>query len=300
MVTSEILKKKEEELEWWNKFSPIMAMQWELTPELNTILRTDFIDDFTGFLYKKDGHLLDVGCGNGWIARIFAELGMKCTGIDFSDSQINLAKSLSSTPGHDRIEYLCTDVIDFNYLSAKMKFDSIIVNALLHHLSENEIIRVIKNLEGLLTENGRIYFYEPFIFNENVNKPFDAKLIVWISKLLSIIYKLNTRLFLTNAFYKKYKKLGYQGKSPHERSFSSDLVINAFSDRVCVDDIRPFHVFSLTFGTHLLSLKRIPRNVLIICTKPIYKIEQFLFKSGRWKSITNEKWVLSGLKIIKT
>lgn len=298
-INSEVIRKKRDELEWWNTFSPIMAHQWELTPKLNNILRRDLITDFVKFLFKENGHILDVGCGNGWITRIFSDRGMICTAIDFSENQISLAKSLSVNSNHEGINYLCTDIIDYSSAVTNEKYDSIIVNALLHHLSEEEISRVVKNLEGLLREKGRIYFYEPFVFDDSTDRKFARKLILLIPKILTVIYKVNNRLFITNDFYRKYKKLGYQGKSPHERSFPSNIVTEAFEGRIQIDSIVPFHVFSLTYGTYLMSLKKIPMKILSLFTKWIYELERYLLNSFNWKSITSEKWVLSGLKIQK-
>ena len=46
MITKkEINKRHHDENEWQNKSADIMAMQWEMTPWLNKVLRKDFIND---------------------------------------------------------------------------------------------------------------------------------------------------------------------------------------------------------------------------------------------------------------
>ena len=54
--------------------------------------------------------LLDVGCGNGALARRLAERGARVTAFDFSDELIRLAKRRSPTGG--AIEYLVLDATD--------------------------------------------------------------------------------------------------------------------------------------------------------------------------------------------
>lgn len=171
ITQAEINKRNREEQEWWNKFSEVMAQQWEMTPSLNKILRTEWIKDFFSFLYVKDGLLLDVGCGNGWISKYFAERGMNTLGVDFSEKQIEAAKKLIENDKDiiSRIDFICFNVVELNHTEYAKKFDSIIVNAFLHHLTQPERNKVFQNLKIMLKPKGRIFFSNLYIL-KNINQ----------------------------------------------------------------------------------------------------------------------------------
>ncbi|MFD8847830.1 class I SAM-dependent methyltransferase [Streptomyces sp. NPDC059604] len=52
---------------------------------------------------------LDIGCGDGSLARRLAQLGYRTTGIDCSPSAIALAAAQAPVPGHDPI-WQCMDI----------------------------------------------------------------------------------------------------------------------------------------------------------------------------------------------
>ena len=80
------------ELLWWDKFADVMAKQWNLTPAMNRAIRTEYERDYEAFLFTPGGTLLDVGCGTGVRTHALARRGMLVDGIDFSASQLELAR----------------------------------------------------------------------------------------------------------------------------------------------------------------------------------------------------------------
>ena len=116
--------------------------------------------------------LLDLGCGEGWLVRRMAALGLPCHGIDGSQSLINLAQAKGSGT------YQCLsygDIIDGAQLEGS-PFDAIVLNfalfdkdstpsllsSLRQHLSEKGLI-IIQSLHP-----DAIHAFEPSHWKPNV------------------------------------------------------------------------------------------------------------------------------------
>src|SRR4051794_36666013 len=56
--------------------------------------------------------LLDAGCGQGFFAGLFGELGFRVVGVDTSAVGIGTAVA---THGSDRVTFECADVLDLPY-----------------------------------------------------------------------------------------------------------------------------------------------------------------------------------------
>lgn len=79
---------------------------------------------------KKGNHLLDLGCGNGVLTSQLEKLGLLCTGTDFSESGINIAKKTFPN-------------VNF--------FQSLIENPLLdEHKNKYDIVLAVEVIEHLL------------------------------------------------------------------------------------------------------------------------------------------------------
>lgn len=103
--------------------------------------------------------ILDVGCGAGKnLLRIDAEYeDCDLYGIDISEKMIQIAKQNSSNT-RNRISFYNIDFSDFNPCA---KFDVIIFNYVLHHMSDPK--SVIRKAYGLLEKNGLIMITVPGI-----------------------------------------------------------------------------------------------------------------------------------------
>ena len=291
----------QEELVWWNKYSDVMAFQWDLNPVLNDILRKAWIEDFTSFLFKKDGHLLDIGCGNGWSSIHFAKLGMYVEGIDFSEEQINKSNlNLSNHPDlTGRAKFTCKNVLKITTKDFDKKFDSIFINALLHHLSSNDRKKLINNLNPLLLKGGRIYLYEPFILN-NKQKTIFVRLYMAFSSIISLIFKISRKLRFQTKYFRQMKSSGYTGKSPHESSFGLGEIEVNIHPIYRIVDIIPYHCNNIVWGTFTVSLRKIPSIFFTALCPAINFLDNIFLKNRRhWHELTHFVWVLSGLKLEK-
>jgi 2-polyprenyl-3-methyl-5-hydroxy-6-metoxy-1,4-benzoquinol methylase len=93
--------------------------------------------------------ILDAGCGTGELTKRLTRFSKEVTGIDVSENMINEAKKRN----HDeRIDYIKISVEKYLEETEK-QFDVIISIAALHHMNEEEILKIMKTK---LTKNGKI------------------------------------------------------------------------------------------------------------------------------------------------
>ena len=102
---------RQEEANWWNRFSDIMNVQWELSAYYNTKLRDSIERDYSSYLLQPGKRFLDVGCGTGRLSLKFAELGMHVVGIDFSAQQIRKANEYVHVSGLKNVEFFARHLI---------------------------------------------------------------------------------------------------------------------------------------------------------------------------------------------
>ncbi|MEP6747169.1 MAG: methyltransferase domain-containing protein [Bacteroidota bacterium] len=95
---------------------------------------------------KKDEHVLDLGCGTGYLSGVIAESGAVVSGIDSSADMILKAKE--TYPGINFSVQSATEFVSAN------SFDAIFSNAVLHWIKEKE--QVIDCMFRNLKENGRL------------------------------------------------------------------------------------------------------------------------------------------------
>lgn len=92
--------------------------------------------------------IVDMGCGNGDMLRVVAEFGLKnnlklkLTGIDANEYTLNYARSLSKE--YPNIDYLKINIIDNQALN--MKADIFLYTLTLHHFKDEEILKILSNL----------------------------------------------------------------------------------------------------------------------------------------------------------
>lgn len=107
------------------------------------------IDAFIGYL-PRQAEILDLGCGPGRDAKIFAELGFAVTGIDLSPKMIELAKE---TVANAKFQ-----VMDFSRMEfSKNHFDGIWASAAFLHAPKSNISQIFRNIHSLLKLEGIFY-----------------------------------------------------------------------------------------------------------------------------------------------
>lgn len=292
------------ELEWWNKFSDIMGKHWRLTPQLNIAIRNEHINDYRSFLFKEGGRLLDVGCGTGWLGHYFAQKGMCVDGIDFSEEQISNSRKIAEGAGIKNIEFFRRDLVNDPLKGRFEVYDSIIINAVLHHLSPDEITGLIRKLSLLLTKNGRLYLYEPLVPKMDSRAKYAASYSVgFLARLFIIsINKIITVSGLLDDEFRTAMEKGYTGSSPDEKPVEYD-----FLRKVCEDSgllltaLTPYHHFSISYAMTVMKASPSVRDTLSRLAGAFYSLDKFLFKRFGWNNFRsdNNSSVLCSLLLSK-
>ncbi|MBI4609214.1 MAG: class I SAM-dependent methyltransferase [Candidatus Rokubacteria bacterium] len=107
----------------------------------------------------KDKTILDVGCGDGRNAVLFAKLGAKVTGIDLSAEALQVARLRAEVNGvSDRLTFVCTPVETADL--PDNSFDIAWGDGILHHVID-ELELVMGRLVLWVKPEGFLLFSEP-------------------------------------------------------------------------------------------------------------------------------------------
>src|SRR3990167_1493775 len=108
---------------------------------------------------KKGMRILDMGCCNGSLSRLFAKAGASVVAVDFSEVFIQLAKERSKDLN---IDYRVIDATDNEQLKSLIdveKFDYVVSSMVLHDMPTIEPL--ITSLHALLKPTGAFIFSVP-------------------------------------------------------------------------------------------------------------------------------------------
>jgi SAM-dependent methyltransferase len=95
--------------------------------------------------------VLDVGCGPGTNTHHFA-------GADYLGMDINPGYIADARRRHRR-EFIVADVTTYT-VDPRERFDFILVNSLLHHLSTPDVTRLLRHLSTLLSDDGHVHILD--------------------------------------------------------------------------------------------------------------------------------------------
>lgn len=132
--------------EFWEEAFKDKQEMWGLTPAKSTVLTKDF------FIKEGVKNVLIPGIGYGRNANIFIENGIAVTGIEISQTAINLAK-----------KHFGEKLAIFHGSVTEMPFDSklydgIYCYGLIYLLDHDEREKLIQDCYSQLTENGYMVF----------------------------------------------------------------------------------------------------------------------------------------------
>ncbi len=89
----------------------------------------------------QGGRVLDVGCGEGTLAREMAAQAAQVVGLDRHDASLTLARSITDAAN---VNFLCADLMQHPFKSET--FDAVISVATLHHLGTAAGLEVMRDL----------------------------------------------------------------------------------------------------------------------------------------------------------
>ena len=123
-----------------------------LRPVLRKILVN--INKNTGFPRKKT-YVLDIGCGNGEFCNFLSKIGFNVTGIDNSDTGINIAKE-----NFPEIQFVNKCIYDLSPENLNKKFDIITAVEVIEHLAEPK--KLLRKAKEYLHPDGYLIISTPF------------------------------------------------------------------------------------------------------------------------------------------
>jgi 2-polyprenyl-3-methyl-5-hydroxy-6-metoxy-1,4-benzoquinol methylase len=132
--------------EFWEETFKKNHEMWGFEPSQSTVLTCDF------FVEHNVKNVLIPGIGYGRNAQIFIEKGMRVTGIEISQTAIDLAyKHFGNdlTIYHGSVTEMPFD---------KKRYDGIYSYALIHFLDKNERKKLIRGCFNQLSDNGYMFF----------------------------------------------------------------------------------------------------------------------------------------------
>ena len=99
----------------------------------------------------------ELGCGSGWLSRLFARHGVRAVGYDISPAMIEIARAEAAREGlSEAVRYL---VADMEELETDELFDACLLYDALHHSERPEL--VLRTARRALRPGGRLLVSEP-------------------------------------------------------------------------------------------------------------------------------------------
>ncbi len=290
----------ENELKWWERFADVMAAQWNLTPRMNLAVRAEYERDYEDFLWKGGGTLLDVGCGTGVRTHTLARRGMEVDGIDFSARQLELARSLADQEGVPGMAFFRRDLVRDDWCGRHRQYDSVFVNALLHHLSYEELDLVFEQLRSCVKPGGRVYVYEPLISDAKPTarwRAFAAVDFGW--RALTFAYmRIGRALRWFEDRFEQAIRDGYNGSSPDEHPIEIARLRSAWGESFELVECQPHHQYGLGYAMSIMLLRPKHRRLLEPLAFLVQAVDRALFRLGLWENNGRRpRWILCAVKL---
>ena len=150
------------EHDWWNENAPVIARVWEMEPEVSRAVRGAYLERARAFFLqgRERATVLELGCGSGWVGQSIAGPRIRVIGSDFSESQVAQARERAA---RNRLAEFCSYHVatSAHWPGEAREADCALIHAFLHHLDEEEIDGVLRDLRTRLRPGARIFFYEP-------------------------------------------------------------------------------------------------------------------------------------------
>ena len=145
---------------WWDKSGPFSALHKMSNARIEFIKNNAsriISDKKIGTKFLDELECLDIGCGGGILSERLSRLGAKVTGIDASESSINVAKE-HSLKSRLEIDYKCITTSEMLKSEKKTlnKFDIVIASEVIEHVNERKIF--LSDISKLCRSGGLVVF----------------------------------------------------------------------------------------------------------------------------------------------
>ena len=105
------------------------------------------------------GNILDIGCGTGYFSRLFKNANY--LGIDSSEEYVGFANKKYGGKFF---------VMDANKMNFKDKvFDGVLMISFLHHLTDEELNKILKDVRRVLKKDGKLIVIDPMLVPDQKN-----------------------------------------------------------------------------------------------------------------------------------
>ncbi len=113
----------------------------------------------------RQGHsprILDLGCGTGELAPVFLKSAYSYTGIDIEAERIAYASK-----AHPQARFHVMDASALTYPDGY--FDQMLITGVLHHLSDEDVRRIVREMKRVLQPGGRVLVMEDVALRGSLN-----------------------------------------------------------------------------------------------------------------------------------
>jgi SAM-dependent methyltransferase len=145
---------------FWNLFRRIL--EFNFREEKRVIGRELFPQTRSARKSGGKPRILDLGCGTGELAPVFLKAGYDYTGIDIAPERIAYARKT-----FPQATFQVMDAGAISYPDGY--FDQILVTGVLHHLSDDEVRRIVDEMRRLLRPGGRALVMEDIALRGSKN-----------------------------------------------------------------------------------------------------------------------------------
>ena len=172
-------------------------------------------------LVPKQGVIIDVGCGYGFMAYMLAYLEphREITGLDYDDSKIEVAQNGFDKPSN--LNFVFSNLLDFTVPMA----DCIIFSDVLHYLSEQDRILIFTSYASKLLPGGSIIIRDGD--NKLAKKHATTRLTEFFSTRILKFNKTENKLefFSFEDMAKLGESLGFETQVIDETKWTSNLIM---------------------------------------------------------------------------
>lgn len=166
------------------------------------------LDRFCEILQKPDAHILDLGCGTGYLYLRFLSRGYHMTGVDLSEDLICVLGEVIPPADQDRSRLVVSDALGF-LDKESFEYDAVVLSALLHHLYDFGTL--VKQTCAKLAPGGLfLIVFEPL--KQKVNPSFRYSLHRVVAQVDEFFYKLEMMVRGIPLFEEDYELSDYQRK----------------------------------------------------------------------------------------
>ncbi len=239
--------------------------------EVVDIKRLNFISDIIQEYCKPGARILDIGCGNGNIARGIGSLGYNVTGIDFSNSAINYAQSKNKLPN------VTFAVRSAEEVTMQENYDAIICSEVLEHLHQPSSL--VQTIARILRPGGVLVATVPNGTGPRemlVTRPVQAMNKTWMGKVIA----------------ESKKMMGYANSTV--QSHSEDLTHVQFFTRTEISGLIASEGFELLKFRHSNSIEKVfPYSMLTRHIKSLSKLDNAMadYLPSMFSSGFNTAWI---------